>query len=60
MTLEELRAEIKEYAPLVDKTSHAHNLINLALGSINRDFGREEANRAVRDFKLEEKGWSQQ
>lgn len=60
MTLDELRAGIKEYVPLVDKTSHAHNLINLALGSINREFGKEEANRAIRDFKLELKGWEQQ
>jgi len=59
-TLEEWRADIQTYAPLVDKTSHAHNLINLALRTINEHFGKEEANRAVRDFKLEEKGWDQQ
>jgi len=59
-TLDDWRADIKEYAPLVDLTSHAHNLINLALRSINEHFGKEEANRAIRDFKLEAKGWSQQ
>jgi hypothetical protein len=60
MTLDELRADIKKYAPQVDRTSHAHNLISLTLREIACDFGTEEANRAVRDFKLESKGWSQQ
>jgi hypothetical protein len=58
-TLDEWRADIREYAPQVDRASHAHNLINLALRNINEQFGEEEANRAVRDFKLEAKGWSQ-
>ncbi len=60
LTLDEYRADIKKYAPQVDKASHANNLISLALRGINEHFGAEEANRAVRDFNLEEKGWSQQ
>ena len=59
-TLDEWRADIKKYAPQVDRASHAHNLIGLALRGIDRDFGKDEANRAIRDFKLEEKGWIQQ
>jgi len=59
-TLAEWRDDLKKYAPQVDQTTHAHNLISLALRNINEHFGLEEANRAVRDFKLEEKGWSQQ
>ena len=60
MTLEEYRADIKEYAPQVDRAPYAHNLITLALQGINEHFGEEEANQAIRDFKLEAKGWSQQ
>ena len=60
LTLDEYRADIRKYAPQVDRTTHAHNLISLALRAISEHFGTEEANRAVRDFKLESKGWSQQ
>ena len=59
-TLNKWRADIQTYAPHVDRMTYAHNIINLALRGINEQFGTEEANRAVRDFKLEEKGWSQQ
>jgi hypothetical protein len=58
--LEDQRATIAEYAPLVGNTSHAHNIVSLSLRMIAEACGVEEANRAVRDFKLEEKGWSQQ
>jgi hypothetical protein len=44
----------------VDNTTHAHNIVSLSLRMIAEACGIEEANRAVRDFKLEEKGWSQQ
>jgi len=60
LTLDEWRDTIKKNAPLVDRSSHSHNLINLALQAINKKYGKNEANRAVRDFKLESKGWSQQ
>jgi len=59
-TLDEWRDDLKKYVPQVDRTSHAHNIIGLVLRNIHEQFGVEEANRAVRDFKLEEKGWSQQ
>jgi hypothetical protein len=58
--LADRRASIAKYAPLVDNTTHAHNIINLVLRMIAKEHGVEEANRAVRDFKLEKKGWSQQ
>ena len=60
MTLEDLRKEIKKEAHYVDVKSYSHNIISIALQSIDRQFGTEEANRAVRDFKLERLGWSQQ
>lgn len=53
------RSSIKKYAPQVDITSHAHNIITLDLLTISTEFGTDEANRAIRDFKLESKGWNQ-
>ena len=59
MTLAELRKQIKDEARYVDVRSHSHNIITINLGMIHADYGVEEANKAVRDFKLERKGWSQ-
>lgn len=60
LTLEEWREEIGKNAPWVDRKSHAHNLISLALSAISKHFGIEESNKAVDDFKLEKLGWSKQ
>ncbi len=60
LTLDDWRDTIKKNIFLVDSQPYSHNLINLALRVINEQFGTDEANRAVRDFKLESKGWSQQ
>lgn len=57
--IKDLRKEIEELAKSVDVKSHSHNLISLALQKLAREHGTEEANRAVRDFGLEDKGWSQ-
>jgi hypothetical protein len=57
--LNELRAQIEEEAKYVDVKPFSHNIITSALGLIQREFDTEQANRAVRDFGLEEKGWSQ-
>ncbi len=60
LTLDEWREEIGRNAPYVDRKSHSHNIISLCLKGIDRNFGTEEANKAVRDFKLERLGWTQQ
>lgn len=57
--LEELRAEIKAEVKFVGVKSHSHNIISIILGKIQKEFDTEQANRAVRDFGLEKKGWSQ-
>ena len=58
--LEELREEIKAEKRFVDKKPYSHNIINMALRIIADKFGKEEANKAVRDFGLEKLGWSQE
>ena len=36
---------------------YSHNIIGLTLNGIAGEFGMAEANRAIRDFGLEELGW---
>ena len=59
-TLRELRASIKKEVKYVDKKPYSHNIISLTLGIIAEEFGKAEANKAIVDFKLEKRGWSQQ
>ncbi len=58
-TLDELRLQIAEYAPIVDTPvdPFAHNIVGLCLSQIDREFGTAEANKAIDAFDLEEKGW---
>ncbi len=58
--LNELRLKIAEYGPLVDTPSdrYAHNIVGITLSMIAEEFGVAAANEAIKDFDLEEKGWS--
>ena len=56
-TLEEWRSRIKKEIPFVDRKPFSHNIISIALGAIDHDYGIYEANRAIEDFKLERLGW---
>ncbi len=59
-TLDELRADIQREAANVGKRPYSHNLIRLALEIIDKRFGRAEANKAVRDFRLKRKGFNEE
>ena len=59
-TLKELRAEIKKEVPYVDLKPFSHNIISIGLMIITKDYGKEEANKAIRDFELEELGWREE
>ncbi|MHC4296436.1 MAG: hypothetical protein ACYS7Y_03975 [Planctomycetota bacterium] len=59
-TLDEYREQIGKNAPWVDRKSHSHNIINLCLLAINENFGKEEANKAIDDYNLEELGWEKE
>ena len=37
---------------------YSHNIIGLHLTSIDEHYGLAEANKAIRDFKLDKMGWS--
>lgn len=58
-TLDELRLQIAEYAPIMNTPAdqHAHNIVGICLSQIDRKFGTAEANAAIEAFDLEKKGW---
>ncbi len=55
-----LQSEISAAIPALDKGGYAHNIISICLRSIAKHHGKAEANRAIRDFGLDKKGWSEQ
>jgi len=57
-SLDELRDRIRWEAPYVGRKPHSHNIVRIILAEIEKKFGRAEANRAVRDFKLQVKGFN--
>ena len=56
-TRKQWRKIIADNAPEVDVLPYSHSLISLALGAIDREWGEAAANKAIRDFGLEELGW---
>ena len=58
--LAELRRRIKQEAPYVGVKPYSHNIVRLTLAQIAKDHGRAEGNKAVRDFKLESKGFNEE
>jgi len=58
--LASMRDHIRREAPYVGIKPYSHNIIRLVLAHIAHDFGPAEANKAVRDFKLESQGFNQE
>ena len=59
-TLDDWRDTIEREAPYVDVKPYSHNIIGIALSAIASKWGKEEANKAIEDFGLEELGWTKQ
>ena len=59
-TLNDLRAQICKEAPSVGRKPYSHNIVGLVLQQIAKKFGRDEANKAVRDFRLKSKGFNEE
>lgn len=57
--LNTLRDRIRREAPYIDVRPYSHNIVGLALQEIAQKFGADEANKAVRDFKLKPKGFNE-
>ena len=58
-TLKSLREDIAKEVPFVDIKPYSHNIISLVLMQISSEYGAGHANKAIRDFGLEERGWRQ-
>jgi hypothetical protein len=58
--LAELRNRIRREAPCIDRLPYSHNIVCITLQEIAQKYGTPEANKAVRDFGLECKGFSQE
>jgi hypothetical protein len=56
-SLDEMREKIECEVPYVDKKPYSHNIISLVLSTIENKFGRAAAIKAMKDFKLNKKGW---
>ncbi len=56
-TLEDYREIVRQNAPLVDRTPYAHNIIGLALRAIDKLAGKAEAEKTIKEFGLDKKGW---
>lgn len=58
--LNALRVEIEEQVPWIDIKPYSHNIIGLLLSQIAEEYGKKAANKAIRDFGLDKKGWAEE
>lgn len=59
-TLEGHRATIQKEVPYINKKPFSANIIGITLRMIADEYGKDEANKAIDDFKLEKKGWDKE
>jgi len=59
-SLKKLRGIIRQEVPYVDVKPYSHNIINLTLNFIASKYGKDEANKAIRDFGLSSLGWREE
>ena len=58
-SLADRRAAIEDEVQYIDIREHTHHIISLELRLIANEFGDVEANRAIRDYGLDELGWKE-
>lgn len=59
-TLKELRADIKRNRSTLQRMEgFSHNIIAITLQIIANEYGVAEANKAIRELKLDKLGWSE-
>ena len=59
-SLVDLRWRIQHEAPYIGIKPYSRNIVRLTLAEIAKDFGRSEANQAVKDFRLVPKGFNEE
>ena len=57
-TKSEIHEKIEEEVPYVGVKPFSHNLIGMLLNMLAKQYGQEEANKAIEYYELEELGWS--
>lgn len=57
--LKELRKQIFNERKWVDIKPYSHNIISLCLQMISNKYGKDEANKTIKDFDLNELGWNE-
>ena len=57
-TLWEWREVIEKEVDWVDIKPYSHNIIGIALRTIASEHGQKEADKAIVDFELYKKGWT--
>jgi len=55
--LKDLRKKIQKEVPYVDIKPYSHNIINVVLRQIAKEFGKDVANKTIDDFSLVKLGW---
>lgn len=58
--LKELRKEILNECQYIDFKPFSHNIIGLILKQISKNYGNEEANKAIEDFQLKDLGFNKE
>lgn len=58
--LQSLRDDIRREKRYVDKKPYSHNIISSILRIIANKYGKEEANKTIREFKLQKLGWQEE
>ena len=59
-TLIELREDIRKERRYVDRKPYSHNIISSCLRIIAEKYGKDEANKAIRELGLKKLGWNEE
>jgi len=58
--LKEWRKSIKKEIPYIDIKPYSHNIVSISLQAIAKEYGKQEADKAINDFNLEQFGWKKE
>ena len=59
IAIKKLRDSIREEVEYINLKPYSHNIISICLSMIAKQYGQDSANKAIRDFELDKKGWSE-
>jgi hypothetical protein len=56
--LKGLKNDISLEKKFIGLKKYSHNIISIIIRAIMREYGKQEANKTIKDFKLLKLGWS--